>query len=300
MVCDPNRIISECKRNDMCGQAQYVNIDVTPPARLILTRARAKREGQALSVDAVVGDFIACEVADNTYVPFMVGFVTKPVHDYHGDVEAKGESDLSQGDSVLELQAWMPLENGGGSATYQCKNSSICVNVDDVRFRCTREEADKQHFKLTRSVTPECTRHHKLVLATTCQLQHECDICNATGTTWTCSRRLCDYDLCSSCKDVVADRRLLAPATKTLIYNAIPNVEQDPFEDQDGGDEWSGLYRTTSSGVLIKDVALHCKVSLAALLDHNGGNGLAPDSRLRRGTELWIPGQRGLRLAGPE
>ena len=168
-----------------------------------------------------------------------------------------------------------------------------------MRYSFSLQKADDRDFKVRRSVTPSCPKHHKMK-------GHDldgtkiCDICNSqSGTTWRCPRRGCSYDLCSGCKDKKSSRRCLLPATKMAIYNAMPNLDVDPYENNDGGHTWAGLYVVEFPGVSIRDIALDVKVSLGALIDNNDGIGLTTTSRLRKGTTLWIPGASGTRRAGP-
>ena len=121
----------------------------------------------------------------------------------------------------------------------------------------------------------------------------QCDICDADGTHWRCTRSSCEYDLCTSCKKQKSSRRRLLPSMKLGILAKIPNVDADPFEEKDYADvEWRGRYKTSGPGVLLKHIALDVEVSLNALIENNGSIGLAPSCRLRKGTELWIPGAR--------
>ena len=118
------------------------------------------------------------------------------------------------------------------------------------------------------------------------------------GTAWMCPRTEskqgagdgCDFDICSKCKVATCSRRQLSSEVKQAIFNCIPNVDADPFEHvSPPEEEWNKYYTVEDSKLSVRDIALEVKVSLESLLMYNGDIGLQPQSRLRRGTTLWIP-----------
>ena len=105
----------------------------------------------------------------------------------------------------------------------------------------TRPDADKTHFKLARHSRATCSKDHKLLALV--KAENVCDMCEKTGTAFGCHKQgRCDYDLCTECEHVVGTRRRLDKSTKLSIYSHLPNVDYDPFEGQDGGTAWSGIY----------------------------------------------------------
>lgn len=299
MQCDPKRILTECKRNDICGKAEVVELTVSGKPKIVVTRSRARARGAELGQAATAGSFAVVEVNGDD-APFCIGQVDRTLHSYEGEPASGYCGKVEAGDDVVELRRWMPLENGGGSSTYQWTEAKVLAPVGAILFTFSLEDANKTHFKVSSDVTPECPDHHKL-LNSGFKENTSCDICNADGTHWRCSRRSCNYDLCTPCKKNKSSRRRLLPSTKLTIFNKIPNLEHDPYEGVDGNDiGWWGKYETTVPGVLVKDIALDVKVSLAALIENNGDrNGkinLKPDSRLLKGTTLWIPGEHGAGL----
>ena len=289
MECDPQKILTECKHNDICGKAEEINITVSGQAAAVLTRSKARALGKQMSNEAVVGDFLVVEMAVGDELPWVIGEVVTPVEQYDGEDVEGTFGEIKQGDSVIELRQWTPLENGGGSATFTWSDNTDLVKHDDVRFRITKASADVTKFKVSSNVVPSCNKHHKLVKGPF-EAGHECDLCDCAGTTWRCTRRLCDYDLCAKCKELKSARRRLLPATKLEIYAAMPNLDADPFEDVEWAETWDKEYKTLRPGEVIKDIARSLQISVASLLAMNQGQGFEPNSRLRKGTGLWVPG----------
>ena len=294
MLGDYKRIMSECKYNDICGQAEVVEMEVSGKPSTVLTRNQAMARGETMAEEVVVSDFVVIEVDNaDAAVPWLIGEVDEPVSVHLGSDVSNYCGTVCRGDNAYKVRRWMPLQNGGGSSTFQWTDEVCLVQSSSTRWRVRRDDANSTHFKLGRSVHPECPKHHKL---TAKSLSNLCDICDTSGTAWRCAR--CDYDVCSACKIGLSLRRRLRPCTKLSIFSRMPNVDEDPYEDVDGGDDWSCLY-TVQRASTIRDVALDVKVSLGALIDHNDGINLQTTSSVRRGTTLWVPGPTGTRKAGP-
>ena len=147
MACDHVRIMNDCKYNDLCGKAEIVELTLSSTPTLVMTRARAEQAAKDLSNDAVVGDMLAWEMA-SVEVPFMLGFVegTVAVH------EGAAVGDVSPGDRVLRMRQWLPLQNGGGSASYY-RSDVLLVKECDVRFHCSRPMRQTKHTSCTSPVS---------------------------------------------------------------------------------------------------------------------------------------------------
>ena len=121
-------------------------------------------------------------------------------------------------------------------------------------------------------------------------------MCGERGTAWSCDAAECKYtyvyDVCVPCKAIMEVRRRLNPAIKKLVSARIPNCDDDPFLENDGGADWYAEYAVGRSGMLVSEVAAEVQVSIFSLIDHNGNINLEPSSPLRKGTTLWMPGPR--------
>ena len=117
LKCDPTEIL-RCPHHGRCGKAKYVTIKTTAPARAVITRSSAVTAGVRISSRAVVGDFLVVDVADveEHDVPWLLGEVTKPCFKHTGGakVDFKGLAGVKNGDDLVALRRWDPMETGGG------------------------------------------------------------------------------------------------------------------------------------------------------------------------------------------
>ena len=299
MECDYRRIPEECAYKDICGVPEVKEMRVDSSPSLVLTRSMAEKNAQSLGGTVSIADFVVCEASadggDLPDLPFYILEVLDEPCAFDKDQAASCCGLVKRGDTAYRVRQWMPMENGGGSSVYQWTGKIEHVPVSSTRMTFTRADANKTHFKLARRSRATCSNDHKLLALV--KAENVCDMCEKTGTAFGCHKQgRCDYDLCTECEHVVGTRRRLDKSTKLSIYSHLPNVDYDPFEGQDGGTAWSGIY-TCNHTCKLRDVAIHLKVSLAALIVSNDDIGLDVDSVLRQGTTLNMPG-RG-RLSGP-
>ena len=297
---DPTKIIRECKHNDRCGRAKYVKVLVKSNTDTVVTRAAAQLHGRGLGDEAAVGDFLAVQSADDV-LPWAMGEVIAVLGNYDGSVMAGCDgTDIKPGDPVVHVRRWLPLQVGGGSSIYEPGDDVFPVRASTILFRIPVADADgKKMFKKTRAnVVVTCSKGH-ILKNKGVQPTNNCEVCGARGTTWTCDAAECKYDICSPCRTNKLVRRQLDPDVKKLVYRRMPNCDDDPFSDVDGGPDWYGEYKVTRAGMLVSEVAAELKVSIFSLIDHNGNIGLEPSSPLRKGTTLWRPGPRPANWEGP-
>ena len=296
---DPTKITRECKHNDRCGRAKYVKVVVKSASSTVVTRSAAKLHGGRLGAEAAAGDFVAVSSCGDE-LPWAIGEVTAEMRDYEGDIVVGTDgSDIKPGDAAIQLRRWLPLEAGGGGSLHEASDDVIPALASSILVRISAADADKKLFKKTRSkVVPQCSKGH--VLLNKGQLQSkDCDKCGERGTAWTCDVAECKYDICVPCKAIMEVRRRLDPAVKKLVYARMPNCDDDPFEDNDGGADWNVEYTVARAGMLVSEVAAELKVSITSLIDNNGNIGLEPSSRLRKGTTLWRPGRGPVGMVEP-
>ena len=154
MALDKEKIMNDCEHKDRCGIAKIVEIKPKSGARAEVPADKNAiwEEGRRLSRAAVLGDYVAVELAfDN--LPFLVGEVIGAAFTYGGDEKNVYMGKLQAGDEVLRVRRWLPLQCGGGSSIFEEVSSAdggeVLAFVEDVRC-LMKEETLAREFKLLR------------------------------------------------------------------------------------------------------------------------------------------------------
>ena len=284
-----------------------------PSNGIVLDGEQTEETGKQLVTDAKAGDFVAVEssLLDGT-LPWYIGEIVASGADsgicYKWAKVAMTDKTtgimVNKGDEVVDVRLWMPLGNGGGSSTYRLSDMTVPVHPGHVRFKITASEANtSKMFKQRRLCVPvECPEGHAVVKNNDSDdlANCDCNLCGAAPSPWTCPKvdaeeaAVCNYDLCTDCKEHKGKIRVLHSDTKTAIFNSMPNVggPSDPFHGKEHVGVWHKLHTVKDSSENVQAIAIKLRVSQKELIAHNGFDNqvLHAGSRFRKGTTLWAPG----------
>ena len=298
-----------CQYKEACGTPQLVTMTGVKTPKAVLDATTAETDGTALAEQTRAGDFVAVEI-NGQELPWVLGHVVvkdgadEGCFKYSGpDVPAEESLTgikIGNGDGVVLVQPWLPMENGGGASVYGWRSDKKAVPVPskNVRFKFSAQEADDTHFKVRRRKTEVKCRFdngHRMGQSRAVEDDLVCDLCNCdvVGRAWTCSKK-CDYDICSTCYAKAATTRHLQADTKALINSLLPNVggAADPNHGRVVGGDWKKLYTVHDNSKTLQQIAIDLEVSQAELIENNDFDDieLHAGSRFRTGTTLWCPG----------